>query len=205
LIEKYIENKSYENTTKHIKRIKNSVKGLTDILNDFLSVDKLENQKTEIKISEFDYTSFVKEMVEDMQNMCQEGQKIDWKINADRTIICCDLNILRNILYNLLTNAIKYSGEGQSIIYHSWITGDSVRIVVQDFGIGIPSHEQKQLFTRFFRAKNATNIKGTGLGLNIVKSYLKMLGGTIKFTSEEGKGTTFEIEIPINQTQDKDE
>lgn len=205
LIEKYIENGSYENTPKHIKRIKNSVKGLTDILNDFLSVDKLENQKTEIKITEFDYSAFVKEIVEDMQNMSQEGQLIDWKITAENTVMNCDVNILRNILYNLLTNAIKYSSEGQRIIYHSWLTSDSIRIIVQDFGIGIPSHEQKLLFTRFFRAKNATNIKGTGLGLNIVRSYLKMLGGTIKFSSEEGKGTTFEIEIPINQTQDKDE
>ncbi|MBL7897869.1 MAG: HAMP domain-containing histidine kinase [Crocinitomicaceae bacterium] len=178
---------------------------MTDILNDFLSVDKLENQKTEIKITEFDYSAFVKEIVEDMQNMSQEGQLIDWKITAENTVMNCDVNILRNILYNLLTNAIKYSSEGQRIIYHSWLTSDSIRIIVQDFGIGIPSHEQKLLFTRFFRAKNATNIKGTGLGLNIVRSYLKMLGGTIKFSSEEGKGTTFEIEIPINQTQDKDE
>lgn len=201
LIEKYIENTTYENTPKHVKRIKNSVKGLTDILNDFLSVDKLENQKTEVKISHFDYRTFSKEMVEDMQNMCQDGQKIDQQIEGSDTLIYCDPNILRNILYNLLTNAIKYSREGQAIIYRSEINPDQLKITVQDFGIGIPESEQKQLFSRFFRAKNATNIKGTGLGLNIVKSYLDMLKGSIEFTSTEGKGTIFIVTIPLNQTQ----
>lgn len=200
LIDKYIENGSYENTPKHIKRIKNSVKGLTDILNDFLSVDKLENQKTEIKLSCFDYAAFVKEMVEDMQSMCQDGQVLDWKIDAKNTEIISDLNILRNISYNLLTNAIKYSKEGQTIIYHSTVTDKELILTVQDAGIGIPEQEQKQLFSRFFRAKNATNIKGTGLGLTIVKSYLDMLDGTITFTSEENKGTTFIVTIPLNKT-----
>lgn len=200
LIDKYIENGSYENTAKHIKRIKNSVKGLTDILNDFLSVDKLENQKTEIKLSCFDYAAFVKEMVEDMQSMCQDGQIIDWKIDAKNTEIISDLNILRNISYNLLTNAIKYSKEGQTIKYLSKLSDESLTLTVQDAGIGIPEHEQKLLFSRFFRAKNATNIKGTGLGLTIVKSYLDMLNGTITFSSEENKGTTFTVTIPLNKT-----
>lgn len=200
LIDKYIENGSYENTTKHIKRIKNSVKGLTDILNDFLSVDKLENQKTEIKLSQFDYAAFAKEMVEDMQSMCQDKQVLDWKIDAKNTEIISDINILRNISYNLLTNAIKYSKEGQTIKYYSTVTDKELIMSVEDAGIGIPEHEQKQLFSRFFRAKNATNIKGTGLGLTIVKSYLDMLDGTITFTSEENKGTTFTVTIPLNKT-----
>lgn len=199
LIEKYIENKSFENTPKHIKRIKNSVKGLTDILNDFLSVDKLENQKTEIKLSRFNYRNFTKELVEDMQNMCQDGQQIKCTLEATGEEIVCDLNIIRNILYNLLTNAIKYSKEGQPIIFNSILTKDHLEIEVKDKGIGIPEHEQKLLFGRFFRAKNATNIKGTGLGLNIVKSYLDMLGGAISFESRENEGTTFKVRIPLIQ------
>lgn len=198
LIEKYIENGSYENTPKHVKRIKNSVKGLTDILNDFLSVDKLENQKTEVKITRFDYANLCKEMAEDMQNMCQDGQKIDCLLEADNTVITCDLNIVRNILYNLITNAIKYSREGQQIMYRTRINSQTMEITVKDSGIGIPEHEQKLLFSRFFRAKNAINIKGTGLGLNIVKSYLDMLGGAIRFESQENSGTTFFVHIPVN-------
>ncbi|MBK8924642.1 MAG: PAS domain S-box protein [Crocinitomicaceae bacterium] len=199
LIEKYIENGAFENTPKHIKRIKNSVKGLTDILNDFLSVDKLENEKTEIKISCFDYHHFSKEMVEDMQGMCREGQVIDRIVKGAHTELWCDINILRNILYNLLTNAIKYSGEDQIIGYYTKLEPDRIMIKIEDHGIGIPLLEQEQLFTRFFRAKNAINIKGTGLGLNIVKSYLDMLGGTINFTSEENKGTIFVVTIPIHK------
>jgi len=198
LIEKYIENNTLENTPKHFKRVKNSVKGLTDILNDFLSVDKLENQQTEIKLTQFDYVDFAKEMVEDMQNMCQDGQKIEWEIKGENKLITADLNILRNILYNLLSNAIKYSKEHQKISYQSELYQHELHITVSDQGIGIPEYEQKQLFSRFFRAKNATNIKGTGLGLNIVKNYLDMINGKISFTSKENQGTTFKLVIPIN-------
>ena len=197
LIEKYIEKGSYENTTKHVKRIKNSVKGLTDILNDFLSVDKLENQKSEVKLSHFDYRKFANEMLEDMNSICQDGQIIELKIDGEDVIIESDVNILRNILYNLLSNAIKYSKENQSIYFYNKIEPNNLEIKIRDHGIGIPINEQKQLFTRFFRAKNATNIKGTGLGLTIVKNYLDMLGGTISFTSEENKGTEFNISIPL--------
>lgn len=205
LIEKYIENSSYDKTEKHIKRIKNSVKGLTDILNDFLSVDKLENQKTEIKPVYVLYSNFVKEMVEDMQNICQDGQKIVASVSNELGQICVDINILRNILYNLLSNAIKYSQENQPIIFESTLSFDELIIRIQDYGIGIPEHEQKMLFNRFFRANNAINIKGTGLGLNIVKSYLDMLQGNITFNSEENKGTTFVVKIPLNQHTPDDE
>lgn len=200
LIEKYVENQTYENTPKHIKRIKNSVKGLTDILNDFLSVDKLENLKAEIKSQPIDYTLFAQEMMEDMQAMCKEGQTIEHQVHSNDPTIHSDPQILRNILYNLISNAIKYSREGQKIIYNTEITGSELKITIRDFGIGIPKAEQPMLFSRFFRAHNATNIKGTGLGLNIVKSYVDILGGTISFISLENEGTTFTVLIPLNKT-----
>ena len=124
-------------------------------------------------------------------------QIIELKIDGEDVIIESDVNILRNILYNLLSNAIKYSKENQSIYFYNKIEPNHLEIKIRDHGIGIPINEQKQLFTRFFRAKNATNIKGTGLGLTIVKNYLDMLGGTISFTSEENKGTEFNISIPL--------
>lgn len=197
LIEQYIDRGQLEKTHKHTDRIKKSVHGLTEILNDFLSVDKLETQITPVKIHEFNYEHLSIDISEEMNTIAKKGQSIVRKIEGDCTMIESDPSIIKNILYNLLSNAIKYSDEGKSIYYTSWIEDHFLKVSVRDEGIGIPKDDQKQLFTRFFRAKNATNIKGTGLGLNIVLKYLEMLDGSMTFESVENKGTTFNIQVPI--------
>ena len=198
LIEKYIEKGKTEQTGKHTKRIKNSVKGLTDILNDFLSTDKLENNKVTIKSSLFDYSKFVDEIQEELQIICQDRQEIITKIYGEHQFIKTDRNVIKNILYNLISNAIKYSKEGQKIYFNSYLKENILEIEIIDFGIGIPKSEQPDLFTRFFRAENALNIKGTGLGLSIVKRYLDLLNGSIIFESEENVKTVFTSKIPIS-------
>jgi signal transduction histidine kinase len=104
-----------------------------------------------------------------------------------------DRGILRNIITNLLSNAIKYSPEDKDIDFISMIEGNDLKFTIKDSGIGIPDEEQKYLFERFFRAKNASNIQGTGLGLNIVKKYVDLLGGEVSFSSAENEGTTFTV------------
>lgn len=197
LIEKYLEANLPEKTTKHTSRIRSSVQGLTEILNDFLSVDKLETQPTPVSIDKFNYVNFVYDIIEEMNAVAKPGQEIKGEIEGDITFLNCDQKLLKNILYNLLSNAIKYSHEGQVITYKSSADSAFLTIRIQDHGIGIPKGDYGQMFNRFFRAKNATNIKGTGLGLNIVQKYLEMLGGTIRFESEENKGTTFILNVPI--------
>ena len=197
LINTYIEKGKLEGTKKHINRIKNSVKGLTNILNDFLSTDKLESKKVEAHISKFNYSTFKRDITEELQALCKENQIIVSSINIENVELTTDQNIIKNILYNLVSNAIKYSREGQEIIINSAIYNTELIIEVLDFGIGIPKDEQKNLFNRFFRAKNTVNIKGTGLGLNIVKSYLDLLKGSITFESQENIGTKFIVKIPL--------
>ncbi|MEX1001611.1 MAG: ATP-binding protein [Crocinitomicaceae bacterium] len=197
LIEKYIEKEEIDKTEKHIKRVKSAVAGLTEILNDFLSVEKLESNKSVVNLQEFDYRQFSEDMVEEMRTICLPGQKINSSLEATHTSIRTDQKILKNVLYNLLSNAIKYSKENQEIIYHSEITDTQLKITIKDNGIGIPKEEQGDLFERFFRAKNVTNIKGTGLGLNIVKKYVEMLEGEIHFESELNEGTTFFLNLPL--------
>jgi len=197
LIEKHNEKGNYDKIEKHTKRVKNSVKGLTEILNDFLSVEKLEREKLELNITEFDIRKFVKEVTMDLESICKKGQSIELNIISGSNLNT-DKKLLRNILYNLLSNAIKYSKEEQKIIFEANIDSEFLQISIQDFGMGIPKLEQKQLFNRFFRAGNVLNIEGTGLGLHIVKKYLEQLDGEINFKSEEGVGTTFYITIPIN-------
>ncbi|MCB0786484.1 MAG: ATP-binding protein, partial [Flavobacteriales bacterium] len=110
---------------------------------------------------------------------------------------CTDRQMLSNVVSNLLSNAIKYSPEDRPIHLRTAITNGMLSIQVEDQGIGIPEKDQVHLFERFFRAGNTVSIQGTGLGLNIVRKYLDMMGGSIRFDSREGAGTTFFVEIPM--------
>jgi len=145
----------------------------------------------------FNYSTFKKDITEELQALCKQDQTIISSINKEHIEVKTDQNIIKNILYNLVSNAIKYSEEDQDIIINSVIEKNELTIEVLDFGIGIPENEQKNLFNRFFRAKNTVNIKGTGLGLNIVQSYLDLLHGSITFDSEENSGTRFTVKIPL--------
>jgi PAS domain S-box-containing protein len=197
LVEKYIAVNSYEKTEKHIKRIKNAVKGLTEILNDFLSTDKLESNLVQSKPAYFNFKDFMEEIKEEMLLMCHDGQEIICEGESLEYEIFTDRNILKNILYNLITNAIKYARDNGDVRIVSNLKNNTLIIDVKDNGIGIPVKDQAKLFTRFYRAENATNIKGTGLGLVIVKSYLNLLDGDISYESIENEGSCFSIKIPV--------
>ena len=197
LIQQYKDKGDLEKVDKHIQRIKSSVKHLTLILDDFLSLGKLEEGKVDINKESINLNDFLGEISEEMLPYFKEGQQL--KIHSDHTAkeIISDQRILRNILFNLISNASKYS-ESQKNIFLSCI-GDSKKIIfsVRDEGIGIPKEDHKHLFDRFFRASNAGNIQGTGLGLNIIKRYTDLLNGHISFSSEAGKGSTFIVTIPL--------
>ena len=111
-------------------------------------------------------------------------------------IVAIDKRLLKNVLFNLISNAIKFSSEGQPIEVNTQVLNSSVKISVKDNGIGISKEDQKHLFERFFRGHNATHIQGTGLGLNIVARYADLMNGSIDFESKENKGTTFTLIIP---------
>ena len=178
---------------KHVARIKNSVQNLTSILNDFLSLEKLESGAQKIEISEFNLYELIIEVKDELQLMLKDKQEIhtdcaDYQLESDP-------HILKNILLNLVSNAIKYSHPDGKIKMAVNINS-SVKISVIDDGIGIPLKDQKQLFERFHRAENATNIQGTGLGLNIVKKYTELLNGQITFESKEDQGSKFTLILP---------
>jgi signal transduction histidine kinase len=170
---------------------------MTSLLNDFLSITKLEEGKVSIAYQLFDLERFCKEIAEEMQGIAKAGQKIIFKHTSERTLVWQDPNILRNIIFNLVGNALKYSPENSPVYITSSANENEILITVADKGIGIPKKDQALMFERFFRAGNSTNIQGTGLGLNIVKKYLENLEGSISFKSEENIGTTFYITLPI--------
>lgn len=199
LAESYNHAEQEDKRKRHINRIRASVKNLTVILDEFLSLDKVEQGKVEIEQETFDLYNFAQDLTEEVDGMLKQGQRIEYIYNGQREITQ-DKKILRNIFLNLLSNAIKYSEEQQTIYLGISANSSDRKVVikVRDEGIGIPKEEQDNLFSKFYRAKNATNIQGTGLGLTIVKQYVELLNGHISFISEPNRGTTFTIEFTLN-------
>tara|TARA_R110002049_G_scaffold265234_2_gene441348 strand:+ start:1821 stop:3071 length:1251 start_codon:yes stop_codon:yes gene_type:complete len=197
LIGKYNSVDQKDKKQKHVERIRSSVLNLTNILNDFLSFDQLQAGKIKCQPKEFDFSTFIEELVDDTRQLKKQGQELLLTQHNERTSFNSDPHLLKNILLNLFSNAIKYSDEHQKIEVVSELKNSGLILKVIDEGIGIPKEEHIYLFDRFFRAKNASNIQGTGLGLNIVKQYIHVLGGTISFESEDGEGSTFTIQLPF--------
>jgi signal transduction histidine kinase len=113
-------------------------------------------------------------------------------------LVNLDKKLIRNIIINLVSNAIKFTAENTNIIINVTLSKSEIKLSIADQGIGIPEVDQKHLFERFFRSSNAEEIQGTGLGLSIVAHYVNLLKGTITFKSKENKGTTFFISLPRN-------
>lgn len=193
LINKYVEKSDVENVEKHTAKIKNSINNLTTILNDFLSLEKLEAGKVEAKAQWFDIFAFSEEIAEEMQLMTKQKQLIVYEHQGTTSQVYLDPNLLKNCIINLVSNAIKYSGEDTMIQFFSIVNQQELVLEVKDNGIGIPSTEMDNLFEPFFRAHNTGDIPGTGLGLNIVKRYVDLMNGTCTCESEQNKGTTFKL------------
>ncbi|MGM0479182.1 MAG: PAS domain-containing sensor histidine kinase [Bacteroidota bacterium] len=197
LILKYNERSKPEKIDKHISRIKSAVRNLTSILNDFLSLEKLESGKINPVLKDSELVEVLNETCEDLSEVKKKGQQINYN-GPDSLQVHSDPQLIKNIILNLLSNAIKYSPEGAEIDVSVTEVAEHVDLAVRDRGIGIPESDQSRMFDRFFRAGNVTNIEGTGLGLNIVGRYLNLIGGKISFESIEGKGTTFTVNFPKN-------
>ncbi len=198
LIGKQNEPGKEERRLKHVGRIRDNVKNLVVILNDFLSLGKLEEGKVKVAYKRFEVVQFTSMLVEEMESSKKQGQTITLKHPKTEIFVNLDPKLLGHILVNLLSNACKYSDEYNKIDISIHRQENEVIFTVRDQGIGIPKKEQKKLFERFFRAKNATNIQGTGLGLHIVKHYTELMNGSVSFTSVSGRGSTFTVILPIN-------
>lgn len=185
-------------TEKHFRRIRSNVALLTDLLNDFLSLEKLEAGKISAVPEQFNFIELITETIQEMQDSAKPGQKIVHiaQSNDGPDVVMLDKRHVKGIVINLLSNAVKYSGENALITVKTASSPNGQEVHVTDPGIGIPKDEQEHLFGLFFRARNAMNIKGTGLGLNIVKKYLELMDGNISFESDPETGTTFSIALP---------
>ena len=198
LMTQYTLTEQQDKREKHFQKIKSSVTLLTGILNDFLSLSRLEEGREDVKYDDVDFGLFCLEIAEEMNPFLKRGQHIFVRHPQENVVIKMDKKLLKLILTNLITNASKYSDEGAEIHCVVKKEAQKLQIDVTDEGIGIPDEDKPHMFDRFFRASNAVNIKGTGLGLNIVKQYVELMGGRIKFKSTMGKGSTFTVTFKLN-------
>jgi len=198
LVAKYTSTEEQDKRDKHIQRIRSAVSNLTDILNDFLSIGRIEEGRVQANFSKFNMKEQIRLICNEMTPILRPGQRIIYKHKGD-TNVYLDLSLLRNVIINLVSNAIKFSSENSQIEVLGEVNDKNILISVQDEGMGIPDDDKKHLFERFFRAKNVTNIQGTGLGLHIVSKYVELMNGKIEVVSELEKGTAFNIQFPYAQ------
>ncbi len=199
LLEYYSHKWSDDKKIKHQQRIQSSVKHMTNLLDDVLLIGKAEAGKLEFQPKLLDIIQLSRDLVEEVQvttqshriNLCTRGQlaKLDGLI---------DEKLLRHIITNLLTNAVKYSPQGKEVNFDLSCDRQQVIFAIQDGGIGISSEDRQQLFESFHRGKNVSNIPGTGLGLAIVKKSVDLHGGTIDVQSQLNVGTTFTVTLPLS-------
>lgn len=182
----------------HLNRIKRSVNNLTELLDDFLSLGKLEEGKIKVIYTEFYIREYLAELINELSPIRKKDQEIRLNFSGEDELISLDKSLLTNVLTNLISNAIKYSNPDGLIEVNAHIKKEVLTLYVRDYGMGIPEKEQRYIFRRFFRAQNAVNIQGTGLGLNLVRKYVRLMKGTVAFKSRLEHGSTFIVTIPVS-------
>lgn len=197
LAEKYLTEEQQPKREKHLGTIRNKVHYLNNILNDFLSIERLDSGKGQYKYSPFSLKRLINEVVYNANVTLKNGQEIIYPKDIEDITLYQDEKILELILSNLIGNAIKYSPENTLIQFNFDWTEAYIFFIIEDQGRGIPEKDQKHIFERYFRAENALLDQGTGIGLNIAKTHLENMGGTLSFVSQEYKGTTFKIKVPL--------
>lgn len=203
LLEKYNDTQEVEKRKKHLRHIKDAVADMKDILEDFLSLGKLEEglvRANTVTESVTVFIQYLQGIIDETMPICKTGQQIILQ-HTGISPVTIDKHIFRNIMLNLISNAIKFSPQNATIHISCTFEKNKFSVVVQDEGIGISEEDQQHLFERFFRAKNAANIQGTGLGLHIISKYLELLNGSIQLTSELNNGTSISFTVPYKQAK----
>lgn len=192
LLEKYTLTEEQPKRDKHLQRIVSSVSMLTDILNDFLNIGKIEEGKIQIRNSKFNIQELILNFNDEIKHNLKQGQKLIYS-HKGYPYVTMDPALLKHIVMNLVSNASKFSPEASPIEIRTTNEHDNLRLSVKDYGIGISKEDQKHLMERFFRSENVSHIQGTGLGLHIVAKYAELMNGRAECSSELEKGAEFSI------------
>jgi PAS domain S-box-containing protein len=192
LLAKYKLTEEQPKRDKHVQRIKSSVMNLNNILNEFLSLGKIEDGKLIAHVSDFNIKELITQQVNEMAEILKPGQSVNYQ-HSGNTDVVLDEVLFKNILINLLSNAAKFSGENKPVFISTKVEDHLLQFSIKDEGIGISKKDQEHLFEIFYRATNAVNIPGTGLGLHIVSKYVEMMDGKMELKSELHSGTEINL------------
>jgi PAS domain S-box-containing protein len=198
LLQDYSSHWSTEKKTTHFVRIQLAIKRMTELLEDILVIGKIEANTLQFQPVSLNLELFCRQLVEEQQLNDSNQHPIALILEGDNTDAQMDEKLLRQMLGNLLSNALKYSPAGTSVDLHlKWCQNGEVVFQIQDRGIGIPQADQERILETFYRATNVGPISGTGLGLAIVKRAVELHSGNLDINSQEGTGTTFTITLPL--------
>jgi len=197
LLKNYGNQWSDEKKLKHFQRIDESVRHMTQLLNDVVLMGEAESGQLKFNPTPLDVKSLCSEIVEEFQLSLDSQHTLAFSVQGDETQANLDEKLLRQILTNLLSNAVKFSPQGGIVRFDVVCQEGQAIFRIQDEGIGIPPEDREHLFESFYRASNAGTIQGTGLGLAIAKKCVDLHRGQITVESEVGVGTTFMVTLPL--------
>jgi PAS domain S-box-containing protein len=201
LLERY--GRSWDETKYYdqISRIKENIKYMTRIMEDVLVISHADSGKLLFEPEKTNLKTLCQSIVNDIELIMSDTHKLKYSYSPEEDIFMMDEKLIKYILLNLLSNAVKYSPNGGNIIFNVKKIGNDVIFLITDEGIGIPLKDQKDIFESFHRGVNVGNIKGTGLGMSIIKKSVDLHGGEIYIESEEGNGTKIKVKIPLRQNE----
>ena len=179
-----------------ITRIQTSLGRLTTIMDDVLQLSRADSGRVKVKLMPVDLPRLVQDIIQQAEEGDRQQHRFVFQRNGGPDTVPADTNLLNHILTNLVGNAVRYSPAGTQITVTLERGETAVTFTVADEGIGIPENEREKIFEPFVRGSNVGQIGGTGLGLNIVKRYVELLGGRIEVLPA-ARGTTFRVSLPL--------
>jgi signal transduction histidine kinase len=195
LLKKQQDQLSGEKITEHLNQIDVQLMYMVDLLDDLRLINRLHNAQSTITLTPFNLETFCKKILNDI-TLRSDGREIILTCDGQMNNVKLEHRLIRFVLLNLVGNAIKYSPDGGEVRVDIRAADNSITLSVSDQGIGIPANDVDKLFTQFYRASNAGDFSGIGLGLAITKTCIETYSGTIKVESKLGKGTTFIVSLP---------
>lgn len=206
-LERYEAQLTPDQKTKYLSGIQDNVERMTQMIDAILIIGQVAAKGIEVQLTQFDLIPFCRELVTEVcltvTGTCQENGKsehIQFSSRCKRLNVMLDQRLLRSILTNILTNALRYSPESRNIQFKVLKQKSQVIFHIADQGIGIPPEDLPYLFEPFHRGRNVSNIAGTGLGLHIVKRFVDLQGGHIEVSSQVSQGTTFQVILPLQSS-----
>ncbi|MDR3576287.1 MAG: PAS domain-containing sensor histidine kinase [Anaerolineaceae bacterium] len=199
LLEYYGHRWPEEKKVTHLHRIQDATKNMSQMLGDILTIERIETRKLECAPEKLDLVQLCGGLVDEIKSQGDGNHRVALLVPSENKLVRMDGKLVRQVISNLLANAMKYSKGGTKVTIELMWQADDAVISIQDKGIGIPEQDQKVLYEPFVRGSNVSGIPGTGLGLTIVKKSVELMGGEIHLKSELNVGTIFTVRLPVEQ------